>query len=272
VVGSLAEAGCEAVGANALLARVASYFHDIGKSLNPQYFVENQGSGGNRHDRLDPYTSADVIIAHVVEGARLADEHNLPQPIRDNIRMHHGTGLLPYFFRRACDDAEDGAVVDEKRFRYPGPKPNTREAGIIMLADKIEAATRTIRQPNESNIRAMIRKIVDSVMADGQFEECPLTFAEIHVITDSFVKTLLGIYHHRIEYPETAAISQSTDQGVGATPAVPAVAGVIPIRPVGRRVATRGAGAGEGSQAQTGSADYESVEHLPGSRPRGGKR
>jgi putative nucleotidyltransferase with HDIG domain len=248
VVGSLAEAACEAIGANALLARVASYFHDIGKSLQPQFFVENQGSGGNRHDRLDPYTSAEVIVAHVVEGGRLAREHGLPKPIVDNIYMHHGTGLLPYFYRKAVDEAGDAAKVDTARFRYPGPMPSTREAGVIMLADKVEAATRTIRQPTEEAFRAMIGRIVDSVMADGQFEACPLTFAEIRQVTDSFVKTLMGIYHHRIEYPDTASISQQ-----GAS--LPAV---IPLDRARRAVA-----AAADEDETDPNTDYESVEHLP---------
>lgn len=242
VVGSLAEAGCEAIGANALLARVASYFHDIGKSLKPAYFIENQGEGGNRHDKLDPQTSAEVIVGHVVEGGRMAREHNLPRPVIDNIYMHHGTGLLSYFYNKARSQADDPDSVDIRRFRYPGPKPSTREAGVIMLADKIEAATRTIAQPNEDNIRAMIKKIVDSVMADGQFSDCPLTMAEISVVLDTFVKTLLGIYHHRIEYADTADISKKSDQGE--------VSRVIPL-PVHHE------------RDDDPNTDYESVEHLP---------
>ena len=242
VVGSLAEAGSEAIGANALLARVASYFHDIGKSLKPQYFVENQGDSGNRHDSLDPQTSAEVIIDHVLEGGRMAREHNLPKPVLDNIYMHHGTGLLSYFYGQARANAEDPDSIEEARFRYPGPKPSTREAGVIMLADKIEAATRTIAQPNEQNIRAMIKRIVDSVMADGQFSECPLTMAEISTVLDTFVKTLLGIYHHRIEYADTAEISNKSQGGV--------VSRIIPM-PVHTDL------------DDDANTDYESVEYLP---------
>ncbi|MFT6157649.1 MAG: putative nucleotidyltransferase with HDIG domain [Myxococcota bacterium] len=242
VVGSLAEAGCEAIGANALLARVASYFHDIGKSLKPQYFVENQGDSGNRHDALDAQTSAEVIIDHVLEGGRMAREHNLPKPVLDNIYMHHGTGLLSYFYGQARANAEDPDSIEEARFRYPGPKPNTREAGVIMLADKIEAATRTIAQPNEDNIREMIKRIVDSVMADGQFSGCPLTMAEISIVLDTFVKTLLGIYHHRIEYADTADVSNSDSGGV--------VSRVIPMPT-------------HADLEDDANTDYESVEHLP---------
>ena len=210
VVGSLSEAACEAVGANALQARVAAYFHDIGKGLRPQFFVENQRDGVNRHDTLDAKTSAQLIISHVTDGGRMAREHKLPQPIVDNIYMHHGTGLLQYFYRKAQASVDDPTTIDVAAFRYPGPKPSTREAGIIMLADKVEAATRTIRHPTERNIRAMITSIINSVMADGQFDECPLTFQEIHTVAETFVMVLMGIHHSRIEYPDTKDISAGT--------------------------------------------------------------
>jgi putative nucleotidyltransferase with HDIG domain len=216
IVGSLSEAACESIGANALLARVACYFHDIGKGVKPQYFVENQRDGQNRHDRLSPEQSAQVIINHVREGGVLARQHKLPQPIYDNIFMHHGSGLIPYFHNRAKEQSQ-GQPVDEALFRYPGPKPNTREAGIIMLADKVEAACRTIKEPSEERMRAMIQTIINSVMADGQLEECPLTVRELYQVANAFVAVLLGIYHHRIEYPATRAISS----GAGKMPAVP---------------------------------------------------
>lgn len=206
IVGSLSEAACETIGANALLARVACYFHDIGKGLKPQYFVENQREVQNRHDKLSPEQSAAVIIGHVRDGAALAAQYKLPRPIVDNIYMHHGTGLIQYFHSRAREQAE-GQTVDESLFRYPGPKPNSREAGVIMLADKVEAACRTIREPTEERLRAMIQTIISSVMNDGQFEDCPLTLRELYQIGDTFTAVLLGIYHHRIEYPTTAAIS-----------------------------------------------------------------
>jgi putative nucleotidyltransferase with HDIG domain len=209
IVGTLAEAGAQAIGANALLAKVASYFHDIGKSLKPQYFVENQQGGLNKHRLLDPYTSAHVIISHVVDGGQMAREHALPQPIIDNIYMHHGTGMLQYFYAEACSQVADPSTIDEEVFRYPGPKPNTREAGVIMLADKVEAATRTLKVPDEHNIRTMIGRIVSSVISDGQFSECPLTFQEIHEISETFVTVLVGIYHQRIEYPQTADLSRA---------------------------------------------------------------
>ena len=213
IVGSLSEAACEAIGANALLARVACYFHDVGKGLKPQYFVENQREGGNRHDRLTPEQSAQVIIAHVRDGGVLAKQYDLPRPIYDNIFMHHGTGLIPYFHNRAKEQAA-GQPVQEALFRYPGPKPNTREAGVIMLADKVEAACRTIKEPTEERMRAMIQAIVNQVMSDGQLEECPITLKELYRIADAFVAVLLGIYHHRIEYPTTKNISSGAGKYV----------------------------------------------------------
>jgi hypothetical protein len=204
IVGSLSEAACESIGANALLARVACYFHDIGKGLKPQYFIENQRESTNRHDRLSPQHSAQVIINHVREGGVLARQYKLPRPIVDNIYMHHGTGLIQYFFSKAKESEPE---VDEAAFRYPGPKPDSREAGIIMLADKVEAACRTIQTPNEERIRAMIQQIINGVMNDGQLERCPITLKELYQIADTFTTVLLGIYHHRIEYPSTRDIS-----------------------------------------------------------------
>ncbi len=258
IVGSLSEAACEAIGANALLARVACYFHDIGKGLKPQYFVENQRDSGNRHDRLSPQHSAQLIINHVREGGALAEQHKLPKPVRDQIFMHHGTGIIQYFYARAKEQAGPDDEIDEAAFRYPGPKPDSREAGVIMLADKVEAACRTIKDPSEARIRAMIQQIVNSVMMDGQLEECPLTLKELYKIADSFTMVLLGIYHHRIEYPSTAAISS----GKGRFVPVPKQ-GTITLEimnPLGTpRVSTPPA-------TPAAPVDYESVDQLPGTR------
>ncbi len=259
IVGSLSEAACEAIGANALLARVACYFHDIGKGLKPQYFVENQRDAGNRHDRLSPEHSAQLIINHVIEGSALADQYKLPKPVRDQIFMHHGTSLIQYFYARAKEQSGPDDVIDEAAFRYPGPKPDSREAGVIMLADKVEAACRTIKDPSESRIRAMIQQIVNSVMVDGQLEECPLTLKELYQIADSFTMVLLGIYHHRIEYPSTAAISS----GKGRFVPVPKQ-GTITLEVMNPLSPPRAS-----VPPAPGSAvvDYESVEQLPGVRP-----
>ncbi|MED5373600.1 MAG: HDIG domain-containing metalloprotein [Myxococcota bacterium] len=206
MVGTLAEAAAEAIGANALQARVASYFHDIGKAVRPQYFIENQRDGINRHERLTPHQSARVIIDHVRDGGAIARKHKLPRVIVDNIYMHHGTGTVHYFLRQAQMSAE--GAVDPADFRYPGPKPNTREAGVIMLADKIEAACRSIKEPTPERVAEMIQRIINSVMAEGQFDECPLTVKELHTIAGVFKKTVLAIHHHRIEYPDPPAAGE----------------------------------------------------------------
>lgn len=273
IVGTLAEAGCEAVGGNSLQAKIAAFFHDIGKMKNPQYFVENQRGGENRHNALKPEESARIIIEHVTEGIRLAEEHGLPKPIVDNIKMHHGSGLLQYFFVHAQRMAGD-QPIDESKFRYPGPKPNTREAGIIMLADKVEAATRTIKHPNEENIRAMIDRIINSVMADNQFSECPLTFSEIHVVADTFVDVLLGIYHQRIEYPDTKELSSgrpetqevAEEEAIGPSVAVSeSQRGVTLDFRSQRRVAPIVAFEDEFEEDdRDDDTDYESVKNLPG--------
>lgn len=281
VVGTLAEAGAEAIGANALVAKVASYFHDVGKSIKPQYFVENQRDGVNRHHGLDPYASAHIIISHVTDGARMAREHNLPQPILDNILMHHGSGILQYFFAKALQEADDPETVDPDAFRYPGPKPSTREAGVIMLADKVEAATRTLANPNEESIRSMIARIANSVIADGQFSECPLTFEEIHILTETFVQVLLGIYHQRIEYPQTADVSRGEATAQGPAGGMPkrAVSITLDLAPQQRHAASASnrpsqpppedvpvGAAPEPAEVEdddTDAIDYEAIDYLP---------
>lgn len=200
-VASLSEAAAESIGANALQTRVACYFHDIGKGLQPQFFIENQRGGPNPHDRLQPHQSARFIIDHVVDGAEIAEENNLPQCILDGIMMHHGTSLIKYFYAKALEEAEPGEVVDEADFRYPGIRPSTREAGIIFIADRVEAACRTIKVPTAHNFRKMIQKLVNDAITDGQLEECPLTVKELYTVVEVFTTTLQGIHHHRIEYP-----------------------------------------------------------------------
>lgn len=200
-VASLSEGAAEAIGAHALRTRVACYFHDIGKALQPQFFIENQQGGPNPHDRLRPRQSARVIINHVVDGAAIAEQHGLPQAVLDAILMHHGTSIIKYFYIKALEEAAPDEVVDDADFRYPGRRPNTREAGIIFLADRVEAACRTIKAPNADSYRGMIQKLINDAVTDGQLEECPLTLKELYTIIDVFTSTLLGIHHHRIEYP-----------------------------------------------------------------------
>jgi putative nucleotidyltransferase with HDIG domain len=290
MVGSLSEAAAEAIGCNALLARVASYFHDIGKAVTPQYFVENYRGAGNPHDRLNPQQSARIIIDHVRNGGAIAKRYNLPAPIVDNIYMHHGTGLLYYFYRKAQETDPD---VSEADFRYPGPRPNTREAGIIHLADKVEAACRSVREPTPDRIAAMIQKILNSTLADGQLEECPLTLKDLYTIAGVFQESILAIHHQRIEYPDTQDLSRAPVPVVtGPAPAAhPPAAAQVPVAASqeageensGReRVITLDLPPREGeeirraaiaaSASQAGPVDYESVDQLPGSLgPRGNK-
>lgn len=205
IVGNLVEAAAESINANPLLARVASYYHDIGKVSKPHYFIENQAGEENRHDKLAPSMSALILISHIKEGAELAREKRIGQQIIDIIRQHHGTGLIKFFYERAKNQAEaNGSQVDEKDFRYPGPKPQTREAGIVMLADCVEAASRTLVNPTPDQIQGMVQKLINNVFIDGQLDECELTLKNLHEIAKSFNSILNGIFHHRIDYPEPA--------------------------------------------------------------------
>lgn len=201
VVGNLAETAAEKIGANSLLTRVGVYYHDIGKMEMPEYFVENQKGGRNPHDRLAPSMSALILINHVKRGLEIAEHHGLPKEIRDFIAQHHGTSLIVFFFNKA-QELGNGSEVDETRFRYPGPRPRTKETGIVMLADSVEAAARTLKEPSVGRIRSMVNAIVQEKFNDNQFAECPLTFRDLTLIKESFVNMLTGIYHARIEYPE----------------------------------------------------------------------
>jgi putative nucleotidyltransferase with HDIG domain len=199
-VGQLAEDACRAVGANPLLARIGALYHDIGKLAAPEYFVENQ-QGDNPHDRLRPYQSAKIITSHVTYGSRLAKEIGLPQKIADFIPQHHGTRTLHYFLRKAQAQAKPGETVPEADFRYPGPKPQFKEAAIMMLADSCEAAARSLARPDPENIRAIVIKIVDAIISDGQLDECDVTLQELTTIREAMISALTAIYHARIDYP-----------------------------------------------------------------------
>ena len=202
MLGHLAEAAAEAIGADSLLARVSGYYHDIGKTKMPDYFIENQPKGYNRHDRLEPSMSALIIAAHVKEGVEMAKRARLPEPIVTAIREHHGTKLIRYFYQKALTKAAPGqGAVSETDYRYPGPKPSTRILGILMIADAVEAASRTLLEPSASKIRAMIQTIVDDCLRDGQFDECDLTMRDLAIIVDSLAHTVTTVFHHRIDYP-----------------------------------------------------------------------
>ena len=199
-VGQLAEDACRAVGANPLLARIGALYHDIGKLAAPEYFVENQ-QGDNPHDRLRPYQSAKIITSHVTYGSKLAKEIGLPKQIADFIPQHHGTRTLHYFLRKAQAQAKPNDTVNEADFRYPGPKPQFKEAAIMMLADSCEAAARSLARPDPENIRAIVVKIVDAIISDGQLDECDVTLQELTIIREAMISALTAIYHARIDYP-----------------------------------------------------------------------
>ena len=199
-VGQLAEDACRAVGGNPLLARIGALYHDIGKLAAPEYFVENQ-QGDNPHDRLRPQQSAKIITSHVTYGAKLAKEIGLPRIIADFIPQHHGTRTLHYFLRKAQAQAKPGEVINEGDFRYPGPKPQFKEAAIMMLADSCEAAARSLVRPDPENIRAIVIKIVDAIVTDGQLDQCDITLQELTTIREAMISALTAIYHARIDYP-----------------------------------------------------------------------
>ena len=200
VVGTLAEEGAKAIGANSLFCRVAAFYHDIGKIRKPEYYIENQ-HGVNPHERLQPSMSALIISAHVKDGIRMAREARLPEQIVDIIPQHHGTRLMTYFFEKAKKQAPAGSEVNDDDFRYPGPKPQTKEAAIFMLADGVEAAARTIEEPTPSRLKEMIHQIAGRIVLDGQLDSCDLTFADLDRIEQAFLRTLVGMYHHRVDYP-----------------------------------------------------------------------
>ncbi|HZU34448.1 MAG TPA: HDIG domain-containing protein [Gemmataceae bacterium] len=204
-VATMAEAAAETISANPLLTRVGSYFHDIGKMLKPHYFIENQ-TGENRHDELEPALSTLIIIGHVKDGLALAKQYNLPRPVVDFIQQHHGTTLVEYFYHEAIRTQQyqgHNSAELESTFRYPGPKPQTRENGIVMLADAIESTSRALSEPTPSSLRKLVHDLLMKRLLDGQFEESGLTLTELHQVEDSLCKSLIALYHARIKYPDT---------------------------------------------------------------------
>ncbi len=212
VVGNLAEAASEAVGANSLLARVASYYHDIGKIEKAEYFIENERfEKKSKHDKLTPSMSSLIIINHVKNGVELAQKYNLNKAIVDIIREHHGASQVFYFYKKALEKIEDKEMLEAMAFRYPGPKPQTRESAIVLLADSIEAASRSLSDPTPGSIKGMVQKIINNKFIDGQLEECELVLKDLHKIADSFVQILIGIFHTRVEYPEAGKGPEETE-------------------------------------------------------------
>jgi len=216
-VASIAESAAESIGADALLTYVGCLYHDIGKMNKPMYFIENQSGGPNKHDKLTPAMSLLVIVGHVKDGSEMAREHGLPKSLRHFIEAHHGTTLVEYFYRRAREQAslvdEDRSaeqilqeaadqLPDEVDYRYPGPRPATKEVAITMLSDAVESATRTLTDPTPARIDALVRSLANKRLMDGQFDECDLTFHELSTICESISKTVASIYHGRIRYAQ----------------------------------------------------------------------
>ncbi len=261
MVGNLAQAGCDAVGANGLLARVGAYYHDVGKTKAARYFAENQG-GDNPHDRLKPHLSALIIKSHVKDGIKLLKDFRLPDEIIDFVPQHHGTSLIAHFYHRAQREAQEtGDEVQESDFRYPGPKPQRRETAMLMIADSVEAATKALPDPNPVRVQALVKRIIAGKLEDGQLDECDLTLRELALVEQAFVKTLLGMHHTRPTYlpavQQPLALSHSrTDQhhAPGSGEDVRRVA-TLSDGGVGVRVATRRNPTVDAALAMTGQHD-----------------
>ncbi|HHT62247.1 MAG TPA: HDIG domain-containing protein, partial [Clostridia bacterium] len=204
LVGNLAEAAADAIGADSLLVRVGSYFHDIGKIKRPYFFIENQPATENPHDKITPTLSTLIITSHVKDGVELAKEYKVPRVIRDIIEQHHGTSLVSYFYHKAKEGDKSENIL-ESDFRYQAPKPQNRETAIIMLADSVQAAVQTLERPTKGVLEAKVREIIKAKLEDGQLDECDLTFKDIDIINQTFVRVLNGIFHSRIEYPDQVA-------------------------------------------------------------------
>lgn len=219
MVGNLSEAAAESIGANGLLCRVGSYYHDIGKTKRPSYFIENQNNIENPHDFIDPKLSKSIIIAHARDGAEMQKDYKLPKPIRDIAEQHHGTTFLHYFYHKALKLAEEQGMepdFTEADFRYPGPKAQSKEAAVVGIADSVEAAVRSLRKPTVEQVETMIEKIIKSRLDDHQFNECDLTMRELDIIAQTLKETVMGIFHSRIEYPEQIKkdkVTEDSDRG-----------------------------------------------------------
>ena len=215
MVGNLAERAAEAIGADPLVTRVAAYYHDVGKLANPLGFIENQAGGDNIHDQLDPEVSAGILKQHVADGIDLAYKAHLPKTLIAFIPQHHGTAIMSYFYARARELAGPGVVVDDRKFRHAGPKPQSREAALLMLADGVEASVRSLASRDEPAIRGMVGRIIEERTADGQFDECDLTLRDLERIREAFVGQLLGMYHTRVAYPQSTIVELESRRVAG---------------------------------------------------------
>jgi putative nucleotidyltransferase with HDIG domain len=207
MVASLAEQAAERIGADALLARVGAYYHDVGKIARPYFFTENQIEGVNPHDRLDPRTSAEVLISHVKDGLELARRYRLPRRVRAFIPEHHGTGWVSFLYNKAVQQAGDAALVDEDDFRHHGPKPQSKETALVMLADGCEASVRSMRPTSAEETAEVVRRVISERVADGQLSECNLTLRDLEIVRDAFASALKGVFHPRIQYPQSERVS-----------------------------------------------------------------
>ena len=212
VVATLAESACEAIGANALLARVGCYFHDIGKIARAEYFTENESKDlGSRHEKLTPTMSCLIVMNHVKDGIELGKRYKLREPILRFIPEHQGSGVIYYFYKKALDQAEPGERISADDYRYPGPKPQSRETAVALLSDSTEAASRSLKHPTPESIRQLVRKIINDKFIDGQLDECNLSLRDLHLIQEKFVQNLMAIYHTRVSYPEKPDASDKPD-------------------------------------------------------------
>ncbi|MDT8339978.1 MAG: HDIG domain-containing protein [Longimicrobiales bacterium] len=265
-VANLAEGAASAIGANGLLCRVGLYYHDVGKMLKPHYFVENQPDGRNPHDRLKPDTSAAIVREHVTEGLKLAREENVPAVITDFITEHHGTQHIGFFWDRAVEEFGE-ENLDPEDYRYPGPRPRTRETAIAMLADSVESATRVLQDPTPERVRDLVDSVVEAKISSRQLDDAPLTFREVARIKDQFVKVVCGVHHHRLDYPETRHLTEApdadADRNAEAESARDRSAEAAP--PPDR---DEGGGGGEGAEAASGAG----VGSGPARRTRGRRR
>jgi len=217
IVGNLVEACAEEVGVNPLMARVGAYYHDIGKAKMPEYFIENKSMGASKHERLSPHMSAMILIKHVKEGAELASQHKLPEEIIDIVQQHHGNMLIKYFYEKARKENIDGDELSEDVYRYPGPRPQTSTAALIMMADAAEAASRVLNDPTPARVAALVDKIINHIFLEGQLEECELTLKDMSMIRERFTFILNGVLHKRVEYPGFDFNGQGEKSGGGSS-------------------------------------------------------
>ncbi len=207
IVGNLAETACNAIGANSLLARIGAYYHDIGKIEKAEYFSENELDSKSKHAELTPNMSSLIITNHVKDGIEVAKRNKLPGAIIEFIAQHHGTGLIYFFYQRALENVKDETLLKEDDFRYVGPKPQTKEAAVVLLADSVEASSRTLSDPTPAKLRALTQRIINNKFIDGQLDECDLSLKDLNKISDAFTKILTGIFHSRVEYPAVSSSS-----------------------------------------------------------------